>query len=158
MKAVAADAGVTLEPVWTPSRSGFAEVDATDLPLGRLARGECDAAASIPGVESLGRTRDRLALSRPYYGAAFELVAAANGPSTLAALEGRRVGVQLQSFAHMVAQSLHLDWRARPTPGETIALLDAGEVDAALVWGPALATVKRAPQRAVDAAAGATLE
>jgi len=131
MKEVAAGAGVVLEPVWAPSRSGFSEVDATDLPLGRLARGECDAAASIPGEASLGRLRERLALSRPYYGAAFELVTGANGPSTIGALEGRRVGVQLQSFAHMVAQSLQLDWRARPTPAETIAMLDAGEVERA---------------------------
>ena len=77
MKAVAADAGVTLEPVWTPSRSGFSEIESSDLPLGRLARGECDAAASVPGADSLGRLRDQLALSRPYYGAAFELIAAA---------------------------------------------------------------------------------
>ena len=146
MKAVADDAGVTLEPVWTPSRSGFSEVESSDLPLGRLARGECDAAASVPGADSLGRLRDQLELSRPYYGAAFELIAAAGGPSSLEALAGRRVGVQLQSFAHLAAQSLRLDWRARPSPGETVALLDSGEVDAALVWGPALATLDRAPQ------------
>ena len=146
MKAVAADAAATLEPVWTPSRSGFSEIESSDLPLGRLARGECDAAASVPGADSLGRLRDRLELSRPYYGAAFELVAAAGGPSSLEALAGRRVGVQLQSFAHLVAQSLRLDWRARPSAGETLALLDSGEVDAALVWGPALATLDRAPQ------------
>ena len=146
MKAVAADAGATLEPVWTPSRSGFSEVEATDLPLGRLARGECDAAASIPGEESLGRMRGRLALSRPYYGAAFELLAAAGKPTTLTGLAGRPVGVQLQSFAHLVAQSLQIDWRARPTPRETLELLDSGEVDAVLVWGPALAPLGREPQ------------
>jgi ABC-type amino acid transport substrate-binding protein len=146
MKAVAADAGVTLEPVWAPSRSGFSEVEATDLPLGRLARAECDAAASIPGEESLGRMRGQLALSRPYYGAAFEWVGASTPTPTLASLQGRRVGVQLQSFAHLVAQSLQLDWRVRPTPRETIELLDSGEVDAVLVWGPALAPLGREPR------------
>ncbi len=145
MKAVAKDAGAAIELVWAPSRSGFSEIESSDLPLGRLARGECEAVASVPGTDSLGRLRDRLALSRPYYGAAFELIAAPDGPSTFAALRGRRVGVQLQSFAHLAAQSLHLDWRVRPSPRETLELLDTGEVDAVLVWGPALATLGRAP-------------
>jgi ABC-type amino acid transport substrate-binding protein len=145
MKAVAKDAGAAIELVWAPSRSGFSEIESSDLPLGRLARGECEAVASVPGSDSLGRLRDRLALSRPYYGAAFELIAAPDGPSTFAALRGRRVGVQLQSFAHLAAQTLQLDWRVRPSPRETLELLDTGEVDAVLVWGPALATLGRAP-------------
>jgi ABC-type amino acid transport substrate-binding protein len=145
MAAVAREAGAELEPVWTPSRSGFSEIETTDLPLGRLARGECDAAASVPGAESLGRLRDRLALSRPYYGAAFELVAPEDGPADLGALAGRPIGVQLQTFAHLAAQTLHLDWRARPSARETLELYDTGEVAAALVWGPALATLGRTP-------------
>jgi ABC-type amino acid transport substrate-binding protein len=145
MTAVAADAGQSLEPVWTPSHAGFSEIETTDLPLGRVVRGDCDAAASVPGEQSLGRLRERLALSRPYYGAAFELIAAEDAPGHLEALAGRRVGVQLQTFAHLAAQALHLDWRARPSPRETLALYDAGEVDAALVWGPALAPLGRKP-------------
>jgi ABC-type amino acid transport substrate-binding protein len=90
--------------------------------------------------------RDRLALSRPYYGAGFELIAATDGPATLDDLVGRRVGVQLQSFAHLVAQTLRLDWRVRSSPGETVELVEAEEVDAALVWGPALAPLGRAPR------------
>jgi ABC-type amino acid transport substrate-binding protein len=194
MRAVAAASKVDLVPIWSPSHAGFSEVERSDLPLGRLARGECDAAASVPGIESLGHLRSRLALSRPYYGAAFELVtrdrpregkagagsagreagaasgddaskgaAASKGagaaagaaskdargakdiaPLTLETLAGRKVGVQLQSFAHLVAQSLHLDWQTRPTPAETLAMLDSGEVEAALVWGPALAPLGRA--------------
>jgi polar amino acid transport system substrate-binding protein len=147
MTAVAGDAGAAIEVVWAPSRSGFSEIEASDLPLGRLARGECDAVASVPGSDSLGRLRERLALSRPYYGAAFELVAAPDGPSTFAALRGKRVGAQLQSFAHLAAQSLGLDWRVRPSPRETLELLDTGEVVAVLVWGPALAPLGRAPDQ-----------
>jgi ABC-type amino acid transport substrate-binding protein len=146
MKAIAADAGAAFEPVWIPSHAGFSEIEASDLPLPRVARGECDAAASVPGADSLGRLRDRLALSRPYYGAGFELIAAADGPATLGQLAGRRVGVQLQSLAHLVAQSLDLDWRVRPSPRETLELLDTREVDAVLVWGPALAPLGRAPR------------
>jgi ABC-type amino acid transport substrate-binding protein len=146
MKAIATDAGAAFEPVWIPSHAGFSEIEASDLPLPRVARGECDAAASVPGADSLGRLRDRLALSRPYYGAGFELIAAADGPATLGQLAGCRVGVQLQSFAHLVAQSLGLDWRVRPTPRETLELLDTREVDAALVWGPALAPLGRVPR------------
>jgi hypothetical protein len=97
------------------------------------------------GSRAWGDCRDRLALSRPYYGAAFELVAGPGGPASLEELAGRPLGVQLQSFAHFAAQTLHLDWRARPTPAETIALLDSGEVAAALLWGPTLATVGRSP-------------
>ncbi|HVR29333.1 MAG TPA: transporter substrate-binding domain-containing protein [Thermoanaerobaculia bacterium] len=148
MAAVAAEAGATLAPVWSPSRAGFSEIESTDLPLDRLAGGECDAVASVPGAESLGRRRDRLALTRPYYGAAFELIAAADAPGNLESLAGHRVGVQLQTFAHLAAQALALDWRARPSPGETLELYDAGEVEAALVWGPALAPLGREPHLA----------
>jgi ABC-type amino acid transport substrate-binding protein len=143
MAAIAEEAGAVLVPVWSPSKAGFSEVEATDLPLGRLARGECDAVGSVPGEASLGRLRERLALSQPYYGAAFELVAAEGVPGRLDALAGRRVSVQLQSFAHLAAQVLGLDWRTRPTPRETLDLLDRGEVDAALVWGPALGPLGR---------------
>jgi len=66
---------------------------------------------------------------------------------TLDTLAGRKVGVQLQSFAHLVAQYLKLDWRTSPTPAETIAMVDSGEVEAALVWGPALAPLGRARDR-----------
>ena len=143
MAAIAAQAGARFEPVWSPSRSGFSEIETTDLPLGRLARGECDAVGSVPGVASLGRLRDAIELVRPYYGAAFELVASGALPGRLESLAGRRVGVQLQSFAHLAAQALELDWRARPSPAETLDLLDRGEVDAALVWGPALGPLGR---------------
>ena len=130
--------------MWTPSRSGFSEIESSDLPLGRLARGECDAAASVPGVDSLGRLRDQLELSRPYYGAAFELIAAAVvrrrsrlSPDAASASSSRAS----RTWRRSRCASTGAPGRRR---GETLALLDTGEVDAALVWGPALATLDRA--------------
>lgn len=145
MEAVAAALGSELVPVWSPSRTGFSEIESTDLPLRSLVQGKCDAVPSVPGAAALGRLRTDLVLSRPYYGAAFELVADEGLPASLEALAGRRVGVRLQSLAHAVVQILGLDWRARPAAREVLELLDDGEVDGALIWGPALALLERRP-------------
>lgn len=146
LRAVVAELGGELQPMWLPSRSPFSEIERSDLPLAELARGDCDAVASVPGRAALGPFARVLALTAPYYGASFELLADNDVPATLESLTGYRIGVRLQTLAHFEVQRLGLSWKARPTTAEVVALFDAGEVDAALVWGPALAPFGRRPR------------
>lgn len=147
MREVAKALGEELEPVWSPSRGDdFTEVDSSDLPLARLARGDCDAVASVPGAAALGRWAARLALSRPYYGAGFEVI----GPpslevAALSDLAGSTVAVRLQTLAQAALISAGIAWRSGTTDGEVLGLLESGAADAALVWGPSLARASRRP-------------
>lgn len=143
-----------LEPVWVPSRPAFSEIESSDLPLDRLAAGECQAVASVPGAAALGRYREELVLSDPYYGAAFEVVGPAGVARTLTDLRGRTVAVQLQSIAHAVLGSLGIDWRVRSSVAELLELVDSGQADAAVVWGPALAPHGRQPVAGYEAPQG----
>ena len=145
MAEVAYTVGDVLEPVWIPSQDEFSEIESSDLPLDRVVSGECVAVASVPGEAALGRYREDLVLSDPYYGAGFEVVGAAGVARTLGELRGKTVAVRLQSIAHAVLGSLGVDWRVRPSVEEMLALVDSGEAEAAVVWGPALGPHGRKP-------------
>ncbi len=136
--------GRRLVPVWSPSAPAFAEIEDSDLPLDQVESGACDVAASVPGEAALADA-DGLRLTQPYYGAAFEVY----GETPVSGLEDLaqlRVAVQLQTLGHYVINARSETWQARPTPGEAIALVDAGEADVALLWGPALAKLGKATQ------------
>ena len=143
-KAVAERLGRPFEPVWIPNPVKMTEVDESDLPLEPLAQRACDAVPSVPGREVLGDLRDAVSLSRPYYGAGFELVAPGGG-ATLESLQGKRVSVQSVTVAHAFAEATGLRWTAQPTVAGQIASLDTHEADAALIWGPALWESRRKP-------------
>jgi ABC-type amino acid transport substrate-binding protein len=150
LRTAASELGLELRPVWLPPRPPFTEIEGTDLPLASLVRGDCDAVASVGGEVALGPFADRLALTVPYYGATFELVVTSADDGDPSAggvddLRGRVVGVRLQSLAHFALERLGIAWRASPSTAEVLAALDAGEVDAVLVWGPSLATFDRRP-------------
>ncbi len=145
MAAVAKRIGRTLEPVWIEQEPKMTEVEKSDLPLPDLIKGRCDAVASIPGVDALGGTGGQVELSKPYYGAGFEFVSKPDGPADLSQMKGKTIAIQFVTVGHMAMQALGLKWMGSDTPEGQIAALDAGEADAALVWGPALAPLKRAP-------------
>ena len=134
---------VPFVPVWIENREHPTEVEEGDLPLAALTGGRCDAVPSVPGPAALRGEGDTLRLTRPYYGAAFELVGAP--APAIEALRGRTVAVQLQTVAHYALQGLGIRWTARMTPADAVAAVDAREADAALVWGPALGPLGRAP-------------
>lgn len=146
VQALAASLGRQFEPVWIASPPTMTEVEESDLPLADLARGRCDALLSVPGELALADRGDELVLLRPYYAAGFELVGPDTLPNEIEALVGRRIAVQSVSVAHLVLQSLGVEWTARRTPAEQLAALRAREADAALVWGPALALLDARPK------------
>lgn len=145
-RALATQMGRTFVPVWIENEVKMTEVDDSDLPLMPLAKGKCDAVPSVPGPEALDDDlKPYVTLSRPYYGAGFEMVGPKGTSANLNDLRGKKVSVQSVTVAHLVAVALGLNWSAQPTPGEQIATLDSHAVDAAIVWGPTLGEFKRAP-------------
>jgi len=146
MAAVATRLGVDFAPVWIENEALIMEIETGDLPLVPLARGRCDATPSVPGETALRGSGDRLRLTQPYYGAAFELVGA--DAADLAALRGHTVAVQMQTVAHFALQAAGLAWTSRATAAEALEAVDTQAADAALVWGPALGPLARGPAAA----------
>ena len=146
MRQIAGRIGRSFEPVWIQTPPTMTEVEESDLPLADLVRGRCDALASVPGELALGSLAERIALSRPYYGAGFELVGPDSLPNDLRQLDNTRIGVRTVSVAHLVLESLGVEWAGRKTAAELLAALEAGEVGGALVWGPSLATLGGRPK------------
>jgi len=143
MAAVSTRLGVPMIPVWIHNDARIMEVEASDLPLAPLLRGRCDAVPSVPGEAALRGAGAGLRLTGPYYGAAFELVGA--DTTELAGLRGRKVAVQVQTIAHFALQGSAVAWTARSSIAEALEAVDARAADAALVWGPALGPLERAP-------------
>jgi ABC-type amino acid transport substrate-binding protein len=139
--ALAERLGRRLEIVWRPSSSPFSEIEDSELPLAPVAAGDCDVTPSVPGRAALGDLAGRIDLTRPYYGAAFELAARDPGkaPETFDRLDGETVAVQLQTLAQFAVHRRGYRWLAAPTTREALALLESGEATVALLWGPALA-------------------
>ena len=146
MRAVAARIGRTLQPVWVEQEDKMTEAERSDLPLPQLSKGQCDAVASVPGKDSLRGTKGALTLSKPYYGAGFEFVAAPGGPKDFSEMKGKRIVIQYMTVGHLAVQAADLTWIGATSPDGQIAELQAGKADAALVWGPALGPLKRTPQ------------
>ena len=124
-----------LQLVWLPELGEIDEV--SDFNFRPLLAGTCDAHLSVPGVEALGRQRGALALSTPYYGAAYEVIPAeanwqwgAPAPGTIAVLAN--------SVAHIAVDAAGLPWSMRPTAAEIVQVVATGEVAMGVVWGPDL--------------------
>ncbi|HEX4889749.1 MAG TPA: transporter substrate-binding domain-containing protein [Alphaproteobacteria bacterium] len=147
MRAVAANIGRTLQPVWVEQEEKMTDAESSDLPLPELSRGQCDAVASIPGRDSLRGAKGALALSRPYYGAGFEFVAAPGGPEDFSEMKGKRIVIQYMTVGHLAVQAAGLTWIGAASPEGQIAELQAGRADAALVWGPSLGPLKQTPKQ-----------
>lgn len=146
MRALAARIGRTLQPVWIEQEVKMTEAEKSDLPLPDLVKGRCDAVASIPGPEALGGLGSKISLSKPYYGVGFEFVTKPGGPANLSGMKDKRIVIQFVTVGHLVAEAAGLTWIGSDSPEGQLAALDAGEADAALVWGPALGPLKRSPQ------------
>jgi mxaJ protein len=153
---IAADRGASLEYTWWPQRRGFVR--------NTLAGGACDLVIGVPSEYELART------TRPYYRSTYVFVAKADRRLDLrsfddARLRELRIGVQMIGddfnnsppahalarrgiFANVVGYSVYGDY-SRPSPlSDIVGAVDRGDVDAAVVWGPAagyFARSSRAP-------------
>ncbi|MCS6925026.1 MAG: transporter substrate-binding domain-containing protein [Candidatus Binatia bacterium] len=135
-RAIAAGLQRPLIPVWVKHSRSIDELTESDLPLRRLARHECDAILSVPGQEAI-QDVPKLALGRPYYGAAFELLGRDGGvPPRLEAFRERPVAVQAQTIADFVLHAHKVPVRTFFSVEAALLGVVQGEAEAALVWGP----------------------
>lgn len=138
-RAVAARSALRVVPVWAGRAEAIHEIEG-DLPIARLARGDCDALFSVPGpaTETL-RGHDEVVLGTPYYGATFELVSCgAELDGTLAGLAGRAVAIQSQTLAHFAVLAAGAEPRNHFSINTAFDDVREGGSEAALLWGPAI--------------------
>lgn len=156
-EALAKRLGKTLEIQWTDNGEGrLQEIDESDYPLRRLAKGECDVLFSIPGParDTLKETPS-LALGQPYYGAAFELIGPPGTSSQLKALRTKPVAIQAQTVASFALAILQGKQRTFFSAQEALEGVAGGEADAALLWGPAAGwALKQTPSSKLTIAEG----
>lgn len=136
--AVAKQIGRSLEVTWMPNSADIHEIEDSDFPLTKLARGECDVIFSIPGPsrDIFGDTKG-LVFGEAYYGAAFELVGCTGElPTHLRALRGRTVAIQSQTVAHFALLRVQAHPQNYFTIDDAIDGVLSGESDSGLLWGP----------------------
>ena len=136
-RALAARLERPLELVWTDNPATLQEIDDSDFPVRRLAKGACDAIFSMPGpARDTLKGLPALALGAPYYGAAFELIGPPATPPTLKALRNQPVAIQAQTVASFALAMLHGKQRTYFSPQSALEGVLKGEAVAALLWGP----------------------
>lgn len=157
-RALAGKLSRPLEVVWSDNGQGLHEIDESDFPLHKLARGACDVLLSIPGParDSL-KGASGLALGNAYYGAGFELIGPAGLSPRLKDLRDKPVAIQAQTVASFALVMLHGRQHTCFSPGEALASVGRGEAAAALVWGPTAGfDLSRRPVRGLAIAEGYT--
>lgn len=149
--AVAVRLGRPLEPVWVNNGEKITELEDSDFPTRKLAKGACDALFSIPGParDSL-RGMPELSLGQPYYGAAFELYGKAGETRhSLRQLRDAPVAVQAATVGAFGLRLVGAKLRTSLSAGEALGKLATNEAEFALVWGPAAgAALARQPEPA----------
>lgn len=138
--AVAARTGHRVVPVWSAAGGAIQEIDDSDIPTARLARGDCDAIFSVPGPASDAlRGNEALRLGAPYYGAAFELLACrTDRPAELSALRDKTVAIHSQTVAHFAALAVAAEPRNYFSFQDAFRAVLDGDADAGLLWGPSV--------------------
>ncbi len=127
-----------LEPVWTSNVTDIEEIEESNFPLRKLARGACDVIFSMPGPanETLGGDRT-LELGEAYYGAGFELIGcAAEVSPNLRGLRGVTVAIQSQTVAHFALLMVKAQPRTYFAVGAALDGVATGDAEAGLLWGP----------------------
>jgi mxaJ protein len=141
---LAADLGTRVEYTWWAQRRGFVR--------NTLAAGLCDVLMGVPRGFELAAT------TRPYYRSSYVFVSRRDRGLQLGSLDdprlaGLRIGVQMigDDFANsppahalsarglvrnVVGYSVLGDYRQPNPPALIVSAVAAGDVDAALVWGP----------------------
>ena len=126
-----------LQLVWLPELGTIDEV--SDFNFTPLVESHCDAHLSVPGREAVSPYRGALALSEPYYGAAYELI-----PETAHWQWGQpfagTIAVLANTVAHVAIDAVGLGWTMRADTSEIGHAVASGSAAMGLVWGPDVAT------------------
>lgn len=132
---IAEHLSMSFVPVWLPPPDRT-EIEVSDANYSLLITGKCDLQLSTPG----GTVPGPVVLSAPYYGTAFELIPE-DAQTDLVNWEGAKFAVRSNSIAHILVDRYGLPWTMKRETAEIVASVRSGEAEAALVWGPDLATL-----------------
>ena len=132
-----------LRLVWLAER-GQTDIESSDADYRYLLSGQCDLQLSVPGQEAIAAWGGRLALSEPYYGAAFELLPADSSFSWGGPFNGR-IAVRSNSVAHVAVDAAGIPWTMQASTAAIVSAVASGAAQAALVWGPNLALLDAKP-------------
>ncbi|MBA2565398.1 MAG: transporter substrate-binding domain-containing protein [Gemmatimonadetes bacterium] len=138
-EALGSELGVRVRIAWLRPHADVAELALLD--------GRCAAATGATvteGATMAGRTPDGVALTRPYYAAAYVLVRAAGAPPvrTLDALDGR-IAVESVSAAAYTLRQRGYSVHVLPDAAAVIEAVAAGRQKAGYLWGPLAAWLLR---------------
>lgn len=147
-RALAAKLERPLRLVWMPE-SPQTDIESTDLDFRPLLRGECDAQLSVPGEDAIASLRRWMALSAPYYGAAYELLPSSS-PLRWGKPHDGTVAVVSNSVAHVAVNAAGLRWTMQRTSADVLGALAEGAASAGLVWGPDLAMLGERAEPSTD--------
>ena len=133
-----------LQLVWLPELGAIDEV--SDFNFTPLVGNRCDAHLSVPGPEAVSAYRGALALSEPYYGAAYELIPETAHWQWGQPFEGT-IAVLANTVAHVAIDAVGLGWTMRADTSEIGHAVASGNAAMGLVWGPDVVTagVDRSP-------------
>lgn len=145
---VARELSKTFVPVWLPPPERT-EIEVSDVSYTLLIKGQCDLQLSVPGEDAIAGI-DAIALTAPYYGAAFELIPE-QGYHDLANWQGAEIAVRANTVAHIVVDRYGLPWTMKRNTDEIIVAVTSGEAEAGLVWGPDLAPSRTKPNTLFEA-------
>ncbi len=155
--AVATRLGRRLETIWINNPEKVTEIEDSDFPTRKLAKGACDVLFSIPGParDSL-RDATGLSLGEAYYGAAFGLYGRPGETrNRLRQLRDVAVATQAATVGAFALRLVGAKARTSFSPLETLQKVADGSAEVALVWGPAAgAALHREPLPGIAAVAG----
>jgi len=135
--------GRPLRLVWM-AEQGQTDIESSDMDFRPVLAGQCDMQLSVPGQEAIAPWGGRLALSEPYYGAAFELVPGNSSFSWGEPFDGR-IAVRSNSVAHVAVDAAGIPWTMQASTAAIVSAVATGAAKAALVWGPNLALLDAKP-------------
>ena len=137
-----------LRIVWVPERYQT-DVESSDVDYRPILTGQCDVQLSAPGEDAIARFRGRLALSEPYYGAAFELLPAGSAFRWGEPYTGI-FAVRANTVAHVALDAVGARWTMQTHTDGILAALGDGTATSALVWGPNLAVADVEPNESFE--------
>ena len=145
---LAAGLGRRLTIVWLPEEEQT-DIESTDIDFRPLFGGQCDLQLSVP-TGAVERFRGWLVLSKPYYGAGFELIPEDSAFRFGSAFPGT-VAVRANTVAHLALNAAGVDWSQQSSNAGIVQTVAEGRAAAGLVWGPQLAILDVDPNADFEA-------
>ena len=125
-----------LRVLWLPTPN-LTDIESSDVDYRPLLQGQCDFMMSVPGADDIADFGSALALTRPYYGAGWEVFPADSDFDWQAPYSGK-VAVRAYTVGHRAVHEMGFDWTMQPNNRAIVDAVERGAANVGLVWGPAL--------------------